>query len=514
MATTKLNNCSVGFELAGDRIRVAAVIHGSPGSRSNGSASIRYDEIVIPEVADYAPAGLPPPSILVPRFKQSMSRLGIGRGRAAIAVGGRHLVLRYFVGRDNEPVRTELQQATRRCANYVQFGQGDRVVGEHLHQMKDGRIHALLGVAAAAAIDPLTKTLDQLGLRVEVIEPALVALTRMASLSGQLNGQTALLVLVDREGIDIGAVSNGHVLFSRRPQPSSDPGLEPPTADQAARLPRELQKMSRHYVRVFGPDHDARTILVHGAEDLIRPYIQTVEGSPDFQTDVLKLNDSLGQKLALPAEDLVSRGSFAVAIGAVAGLISDESNVVGPNLTSESVVKRPPLLEALARSLFWPTLAAILVWCGVWFAVGNLEDAVAKLRIEADHPSPVEIKYRDLQMLLTQNEQRAANLGKLVHAFEDRHWKQILGTIRNCVPDRLWFTRTRLTSERHLIIEGGAYDVSLVYQFRENLQGAPLLDNATIVTTTNTRHGNTIVTEFSLECVVLPNSEVRGPSGP
>ena len=126
-----------------------------------------------------------------------------------------------------------------------------------------------------------------------------------------------------------------------------------------------------------------------------------------------------------------------------------------------------------------------------YFGQGRLESTLTKLRIETDQPSPVELKHRELQLRMTQTEQRAARLGELVQKFEERNWRGLLETIRICVPDRLWLTHVRLTAERQRIIGGAAYDESLVYQFRKDVEGATLFESATIVTTTSTRHGNT-----------------------
>jgi len=149
-----------------------------------------------------------------------------------------------------------------------------------------------------------------------------------------------------------------------------------------------------------------------------------------------------------------------------------------------------------------------------YFGQGRLESTLTMLRIEAEQPSPVELQYRELQLRMTQTEQRAARLSELVQKFQERNWKGLLETIRVCVPDRLWLTHVRLTAERQLTIEGAAYDESLVYQFRRDLEGAPLFASATIVTTTSTEHGNTIVTEFSLECTLIAGLSAPEKSNP
>jgi len=513
VASAKSKDCLVGFELLGDRLRLAAFTGTNSAARATVPRRLHCEEIVIPGAEACSPASLPPASSLVPLLKATLGRLGISGGQAAVAVAGRRMVLRYSVGSDGL-VGTDLQQAIDRSVSYVQFGVGDRVVGEHLHRLADGRTHALLGVSAAATIDPLAKALEQVGLRVTVIEPALVALARMASVTGQLNSKVALLVLADADGIEIGAVSDGHVLVSRRPLLAGGLDSDSPAPERASRLPGELERMSRHYLRTFGTSEEVHDIILCGPADLVRPYAQALENSQDFQADLLRINDAVSTALAVPSDDLAAKEAHVVALGAVAGLVHAGSNVVGPNLTAEPEVRRRPALEGLLRSLLWPTLAAIGIWAMAYFGQGRLESTLTMLRIEAEQPSPVELEYRELQLRMTQTEQRAARLSEFVQKFQERNWKGLLETIRICVPDRLWLSHVRLTAERQLTIGGAAYDESLVYQFRRDLEGAPLFASATIVTTTSTERGNTIVTEFSLECTLIASLPAPEKSNP
>ena len=76
--------------------------------------------------------------------------------------------------------------------------------------------------------------------------------------------------------------------------------------------------------------------------------------------------------------------------------------------------------------------------------------------------------------------------------------------IRTCVPDRLWLRHIRVKGDQQLRIDGAAFAEDTIYKFRDYLEGAPLFENVTIVTTSKSREGSTLVTEFSLECSVIP----------
>ena len=133
----------------------------------------------------------------------------------------------------------------------------------------------------------------------------------------------------------------------------------------------------------------------------------------------------------------------------------------------------------------------------------HLEAKVAKLRIAVEHPSSVEASYRDLKMELISNEQRAARLAELVESNQHRHWKELMETIRISVPDRLWLTRTRLSANGNLSVEGATYDESLIYEFANNIEGSPVFASASIMTESSSRRENAIIQEFSIECVLM-----------
>ena len=508
MAGVNSNDCLVGCSLSGDRIRIAVIASADSGTGRADSRRLRCDEIVIPDVEAYSLGGLPPASTLVPLFKATLTRLGVRGGRAAVAVQGPHMVLRYFVGSDDQ-VRTALHDATERSLGYVQLGLGDRVVDEHLHPIADSRVHGLLAVSTANTIDLLTSTLRQVELRVMVIEPALVALTRIGSITGKLSdSKVSFVLLVDSDGIEIGVVLDGHVLFSRRPpltaclRPDAQ-GLESGGADRPSSIGRELERMSRHYMRAFGVSDEVRHVNICGPEDLVRPYVSALENSQDFQADILRIDDTASTALSITSDDLTGKEAHAVALGAAAALVTECSDVVGPNLTSESEVRRRPPWEALFRAICWPTVVALGIWGVAYLAQGHLDDKVARLRFEVDYPSSVEAKHRELRMQLAQAEQRALQLNELVQKLPERSWRELAETVRICVPARLWLTHVRLAGEGQLSIEGAAYDEALIQQFTKNLEDSPIFESVTLITQSSSRHDNTIVTEFSVECTII-----------
>ena len=137
------------------------------------------------------------------------------------------------------------------------------------------------------------------------------------------------------------------------------------------------------------------------------------------------------------------------------------------------------------------------------FTQGHLEQKLARLRIEADHPSPVETKYRELRMQAVKYEQRVAKLEELIGAFGMRNPAPLLETIRACVRDKLWLHRARLEADDQLRIDGAAYEEKAIYRFRELLEQTSLIESATIVTTSKSQDGRALLTEFSIECSVL-----------
>lgn len=501
MASSRSRNGLVGLALTGDRIRIAAIALPNGNARSPQTRRLSFEEFELPDFDARFPHSLPAASALVPSLKAALSRLGIAAGRAAVAIGGSRIVMRYFVGSDAH-VRDELRQTMERSINYLPFGIGDRVADDYIHKLDDGRVHALLGISSAGTIDPLVKALEQVGLSVEVIEPTLVALTRLAGANGQLRDAASMIVSVESDGIEIGVVSQGHVLFSRRPVCAA--AAESATSDSRpiCDLPRELDRIARHYARAFCDSQEMGHLLLSGEEGLIGPHVEALQSAGEYEFEVLRVGEQVGAVLSVPEADLAGEQSCPIATGALAGL-TDTGELVGLNLASEREVQRGSLIAALLPTFLWPTLIALALWAGVHFTQGHLEQKLAQLRIEADHPSPVETRYRELRMQAVKFDQRVARLEELIGAFGTRNPAPLLETIRICVGDNLWLSRVRLEADDQLRIDGAAYEEKAIYRFREYLEQAPLIESATIVTTSKSQDGPALLTDFSLECSVL-----------
>ena len=501
MAKSKSSNGLVGLALAGDRIRIAAIALPTGNARSPQARRLSVDEFELPDVDAGFPHSLPAASALVAPLKAALSRLGIAGGRTAVAIGGSRIVMRYFVGSDAH-VRDELRQATERSINYLPFGLGDRVADDYVHKLDDGRAHALLGISSAGTIDPLVKALEQVRLSVEVIEPALVALTRLAGANGQLPDEASMIVFVESDGIEIGVVSQGHVMFSRRPICAAVAESAAAESRPPCNLPRELDRIARHYARAFGYSQEVRRLLLCGEEALIGPHAEALQSAGEYEFEVLRIGEQVGAVLSVPETDVAGGQSFPIATGTLAGL-TDSGELVGPNLASEREVQRGSLIAALLPTFLWPTLIATAIWAGVHVTQGHLEQKLTQLRIEADHPSEVETRHRELMMQAARGEQRVAQLEELIVTFGTRNPAPLLKMIRTCVRDKLWLHRVRLEADNQLRIDGAAYEEKAIYKFREDLEQAPLIESATIVTTSKSQGGAALLTEFSIECSVL-----------
>ena len=150
-------------------------------------------------------------------------------------------------------------------------------------------------------------------------------------------------------------------------------------------------------------------------------------------------------------------------------------------------------LKPFLRVLFWPTLIAVAIWAGISLFEDHLQSRLDKIRIEVEHPSPVETTYKRLQMELIHLDRLAERLDKLTRKFRNRQWSGLLHTIRICVRDRLWLSSVQVTAQGRITIQGTAYKESLIYQFSKDLEGAPLFEKVTITATTSTKPGLTMM---------------------
>jgi len=506
VAHVKSNKAFVALELADNHIRIAALI-GTPSPKPSGrSRTIRCDRVDIPDIDEFGPVTLPSASELASTLKPSLARLGVTGGQASISIAADRMVLRYFTGTESQ-VRSELREAAERSVKYVQLGIGDRVVAESTLRLDDGRLHAVFAVASAATIDPLVKAVEQLGLRVRIVEPSLVSLLRLTAIDHYENPGAAILIHADTGGMELGIALDDQLVFSRRVSASRFNDNDSPSEEPDFDLPREIAKASRHYLHVHGATDNIRRVILFAGSERQSHYLHQLNAvAQEFQVEAHAFSQLAAESLDIDHEDAANADEHSSAIGALAGLLG-VNNVTGPNLVSESQSREQSAVETLARSLIIPTIVAFSIWATTLLAGGHLASASADLRAQLDLPSAIATQYRESQLDLARLEQRSTYLGALVAQFSERDWKAFLDMVRICVPQGLWLSRIHVTNTGHIAIEGAAYRESLIYEFSEYLAKSPLFHEATIVTTTATRYGNSFVTEFSLECSFSRHNE-------
>lgn len=505
MANVKSNNYNIGVELSGHQLFISAMPDVNSNVESTQKRQVRRENITIPD-DDVNPTALPSASILTPVLKNMFSKMGISKGSVSIALDSTRMILRYFIGTEDH-ISTELKQTTERSINYLQLGMGDRLTGEYIHTLNDGRKHATLGISAASVVDPLIDSFRKLGLQVKVVEPSLIALVRIMTMADFLQNENVLIVFSNQEGYEMGVATNGQLLFSRKPMTISNDDLENQMSENAATLPRELEKTYRHYCRTFGVSESLHRVILCGHDEHIGHYKTILEQCRDYETDQFSLNDTACEHLNIQSSDIASHHAYTVALGAACGMQISRNSVVGPNVTSEPEIQHRSVLEEVFRACILPTLLSVGIWAIANFAQNTQASAVSKLRIQVEHPSIVEAKHREFQMQIIQSQKRASNIHELANKFQKKHWSDVLEMIRICVPDQLWIRGFRQISESQMTIDGTAYDESLVYDFSKYLEDSPLLENVNIVTTTSAREDNVILTEFTLECSVTSDHE-------
>lgn len=506
MANIKSNSYNIGVELSGNQLFLSAISDENLNVDSTQKRKVRTENVTIPDSDEINPSALPSTAILAPVIKNTLSKMGISKGSVSIAMDSTRMILRYFIGTQDH-IDTELKHATERSINYLQLGVGDRLTGEYVHAMNDSRKHASLGISSASVVDPLIDSFEKLGLRVQVVEPSLVALVRIMTLADCLHQDHVLIVFVNQEGFEMGVASDGQLLFSRRPMVTSNDDIENQMTEHRATLPRELEKTFRHYSRTFGISESLHRVILCGRDDQVIQYKTILEQYREYETDQFSIDETICEHLQINSSDIASDNAYTVALGTACGLQMSRNTVVGPNVTSEPDIQQRSILEEVFRACILPTLLAVGIWAIVNFAQNTQATAVSKLRIQVEHPSMVEAKHRELQMQVMQSQKRASNIQELGNKLKNKHWSDVLEMIRICVPDRLWIRRFRQISESQMTIDGTAYDESLVYDFSKYLEDSPLLENVNIITTTSARDVNVIITEFSLECSVTSDNE-------
>ena len=140
----------------------------------------------------------------------------------------------------------ELQQLQQRSQLYLLLGTGEKVMVSNSKSLDARHSYAVASVCNANTLDTLYEVSERTGLRIESIEPALVANSRAVGRLQEAPDVPTLLIHMDHTAVEIGVSHKGRLLLEYRPGSCDTP-------DELVEVLRtHLGRLERHVSRVLG----------------------------------------------------------------------------------------------------------------------------------------------------------------------------------------------------------------------------------------------------------------------
>ncbi len=362
-------------------------------------------------------------------------------------------------------VEEEIKLFEERSQLYLSLGPGSKTTAVGRKAIDARHEHALVTVANEQTLRLLVAAAESAGLVVNVVESALIALSR---LHHQLepNGDPVILAQLDEEQFEIGVSRSGQLLLEYRP--SSDATLSTlgkVVDSHHTRLQRYCQRqyglgnMDLDRLWLVGePDEVART----NAETKIPLTIgvlpmQRIDEIWDRQTDAPPTAE-MGAALGLAL-----RGRF-------------DGDSVSPNLMDEIHANaKTPIKPFLLRASV-PLAATLLMAASL--AVFNFEQKIelSALRQEVSELRPLERRGQQLSTRLRKAGIEIEHLTNLVNQTPQRSLDPLVTRFAHCLPSDVWLQQLRLNSDSSIELSGVSYTEGGIYDFVHHLEQVPGFD--------------------------------------
>lgn len=401
---------------------------------------------------------------LTAALKQLVEIHGLAGCQARFVLGGQYCVTKAIVGSTDE-VRAKLQQLQQRSQLYLLLGTGEKVLVSSSKALDARHSYAVASVCNAKTLDTLYEVGERTGLRIESIEPALVANSRaIGRLSGAPTGPT-LLVHMDDAAAEIGVAHNGRLLLEYRPGSCATP------QELVEVLRTHLGRLERHISRVLGESSPKlQDIYLSGDRQTVMALARAFIKVPNIQCHVVVPTEIQATwKLATDANDPATVPVLGTMLGTY--LPAGESDA--PNFMDHiTAISREPLRPVVIRSLL-PVAAVLLVALGLKAFNIHQQGAINDLQSQIDELAVAETRARELRLRRTASEAKLAQLEQIARQLVPRPTADVLRRIAHCMPSDVWLNSLALSNENTLALQGSSFLEAGVFDFVRWLELAP-----------------------------------------
>ncbi|MBX7168052.1 MAG: PilN domain-containing protein [Pirellulales bacterium] len=438
---------------------------------------------------------------LAAALKRLAAEWKLGHAALQIVLSPDHCVTRVSIGKAEE-VRQELRELEERCHSYLLLGGGPKSLGGCVRQVDAKVQHALLAVANQRALSNLVDAAAEAGLKIDIVEPGLVAVCRLIGKLGLDATGPGLVVQLSERGAEVGLSYQGQLLIEYRPVARTSHEQLPDIV--AGHLGR-LQRYCDRYVR-FAAGPIGRIILCGNRQaiEAVRAGFADRMKLPVDVLDAPQGNTTWEFTGPRPGPE------FCAALGACLRVVEPDQTAEAPNLLARLRAQTREPIMPLVTKTFWPVAAALVIgaasWGGTWWQQHEcslLEAAVEKFEPQRRQASLLRRKsVCDLE--------KTELLAALSKAIQRPAWDQISATIARCLPEDVWLDAVLADGEGHLRLQGASHTNDGVYEFVRWLQQYPSLAQVAVNGTRTIQETHGPVTQFEISCDLAGYGGVAG----
>jgi Tfp pilus assembly protein PilN len=379
-------------------------------------------------------------------------------------LGGRYCVTKAIIGSTDE-VRSELQQLQQRSQLYLLLGTGEKVTVSHSQSLDARHAYAVASVCNAKTLDSLSEASDRTGLRIESIEPALVANSRAVSRLKDAPQGPAVLIHLDQTAAEIGVAHNGRLLLEYRPGSCATP-------DQLVEvLHTHLGRLERHVNRVLGDaTPKLKQIYLSGDRESVAAVLRAFAKVPYFRCQVVNPTEiqatwQLTQALDDPATLPI--------LGTMLGTYLSADDYDAPNFMDHIMaISREPIKPILLHSLA-PIAAVLMLAFGIQLFNFHQQANINELQAHVDELAVDRTHARELQLQQAACQAKLVQLNKLAEQLKPLPTADTLRRIAHCMPSDVWLTSLTFQEEDSLALQGSSFLETGIFDFVRWLEQAP-----------------------------------------
>lgn len=390
-----------------------------------------------------------------------------------------------------DAVRTELREIEDRSRLYLSLGPGEKVMVSSMRPIDARHQYAVGSVCNRQTLNTVNAAAQRAGIQIDTIEPALVAVSRVAGRLRDAPTEPCLLMYVDDNSVEVGVCHDGRILLDYRPGGRTDPSEIGPVVQT------HLSRLQRHAARQLdGAPPKLNRVYLCGAKRAIAKALVSFAAYRNLEVREIR-PDSIQATWELG--DKVEGSAIVPALGTLLRTYLPAEEHDAPNFMSHIIAStREPIRPILVRSLL-PLAAVLLVgFVGMLFNF-RIQREINTLKEQLDALQVVQSRSRELQLKEAASQDLARELTRLIDGVQPSPVKDIVARIGHCMPSDVWLSDLVVEDMQRVKLTGSSFLEAGVFDFVRWLGQAPGFADVALPNTRPSTSSSGPTIEFNVE---------------